>query len=80
MTGLRIMALAAFAVLASACTTSPAEQDINAALSMQRLDASSLRYTNPTPPKPIEMDPSRKISEQECSKPVDLEHGNLLCK
>ena len=26
------------------------------------------------------LDPSRKVSEQDCSKPVDLEHGNLRCK
>ena len=26
------------------------------------------------------LDPSRKVSEQDCSKPVDIAHGNLLCK
>jgi hypothetical protein len=26
------------------------------------------------------MDPKRKVSEQDCSKPVNLEAGNLKCK
>lgn len=30
----------------------------------------------PVPP----MDPKRKITEQDCSKPVDLDGGNLRCK
>jgi hypothetical protein len=32
-----------------------------------------------TPPPP-EMDASRRISEQDCSKPVDESAGNLRCK
>ena len=27
-----------------------------------------------------EMDPSRKISEQDCTKPLDLAQGNIRCK
>jgi len=27
-----------------------------------------------------EMDPARKVTEQDCSKPVDLQGGNLRCK
>ena len=26
------------------------------------------------------MDPSRKVAEQDCSKPVDTDRGNLLCR
>jgi hypothetical protein len=26
-----------------------------------------------------EMDPSRKVNEQDCSRPVDLTAGNLMC-
>lgn len=26
------------------------------------------------------MDPTRRVSEQDCSKPVDLSAGNLRCK
>ncbi len=80
MVRLKMLAAMALAAAAAACTTSPAEQDLYNSVSMQRLDASSLAYTTPTAPKAIEMDANRKISEQDCSKPVDLEHGNLLCK
>jgi len=27
-----------------------------------------------------EMDPARKVTEQDCSKPIDLQGGNLRCK
>jgi hypothetical protein len=30
--------------------------------------------------KPAPMDASRKVVEQDCSKPVELYQGNLLCK
>ena len=30
--------------------------------------------------QPGPMDPERKIAEQDCSKPVDLNRGNLRCK
>ena len=26
------------------------------------------------------LDPARKVSEQDCSKPIDLQAGNLRCK
>lgn len=29
---------------------------------------------------PLAMDPQRKIAEQDCSKPVALDQGNLRCK
>jgi hypothetical protein len=34
------------------------------------------RYYGPTP----ELDPSRKINEQDCTKPIVLDGGNLRCK
>ena len=36
------------------------------------------RYDDPR--RPLPMDPSRKINEQDCSKPVDSSAGNLRCK
>ena len=27
-----------------------------------------------------ELDPTRKVSEQDCTKPLDLDGGNLRCK
>ena len=35
-------------------------------------------YLDPRKAPPL--DPSRKVSEQDCSKPVDLFSGNLKCK
>jgi hypothetical protein len=31
-------------------------------------------------PPPAPMDPSRKVSEQDCSQPVDYTLGNIKCK
>ena len=39
---------------------------------------SSRRYQDPRKAPP--MDPSRRINEQDCSKPIDLTAGNLKCK
>lgn len=36
------------------------------------------RYRDPRKAPP--MDPSRKVNEQDCSKPIDLTAGNLKCK
>ena len=30
--------------------------------------------------KPPEMDPSRKVSEQDCTRPLDFTRGNIRCK
>jgi hypothetical protein len=38
--------------------------------------SSSTRYAVNAPP----MDPTRKIDEQDCSRPIQPERGNLLCK
>jgi hypothetical protein len=35
-------------------------------------------YMDPRKAPPL--DPSRKVSEQDCSRPVDLTAGNLKCK
>jgi hypothetical protein len=35
-------------------------------------------YLDPRKAPPL--DPSRKVSEQDCSRPVDLNAGNLKCK
>ena len=31
-------------------------------------------------PSPVQMDPARKVSEQDCTKPVDYSLGNIRCK
>ncbi|HXM80676.1 MAG TPA: hypothetical protein VN929_01995 [Burkholderiales bacterium] len=36
------------------------------------------RFYDPRNPPPL--DPGRKVAEQDCSKPIDLEAGNLRCK
>ena len=33
-----------------------------------------------SPPGPPPLDPSRKVSEQDCTKPLDLSLGNIRCK
>jgi hypothetical protein len=30
--------------------------------------------------KPPEMDPSRRVSEQDCTKPLDFTQGNIRCR
>ncbi len=35
-----------------------------------------VRYYGPAP----ELDPSRKINEQDCTRPIELDGGNLRCK
>jgi hypothetical protein len=40
---------------------------------------SGLFFANDTS-RPPEMDPNRKISEQDCSKPLDYSLGNIRCK
>jgi hypothetical protein len=37
-----------------------------------------LLYVDPRNAPP--MDPQRKVTEQDCTKPVDLSRGNLKCK
>lgn len=37
-----------------------------------------LRTYDPREPPPL--DPKREVSEQDCTKPVDLTKGNLKCK
>ena len=41
--------------------------------------AGGLFFANDTS-RPPEMDPNRKISEQDCSKPLDYSLGNIRCK
>ncbi len=33
-----------------------------------------------SPPGPPPLDPTRKVSEQDCTKPLDLSLGNIRCK
>lgn len=36
-------------------------------------------FSHNTPP-PAPMDPTRKVSEQDCSQPIDYTLGNIKCK
>jgi hypothetical protein len=38
------------------------------------------RVTRIDPRQPPPLDPERKVTEQDCTKPVDLTAGNLRCK
>ncbi len=40
----------------------------------------SMLRTMRDPRRAPELDPGRKINEQDCSKPIDLSAGNLRCK
>ena len=33
-----------------------------------------------SPPPPPPLDPTRKVSEQDCTKPLDLSLGNIRCR
>jgi hypothetical protein len=42
--------------------------------------ARSGAFAGPSNARPPEMAPDRKISEQDCSKPIDYTLGNIRCK
>jgi hypothetical protein len=47
--------------------------------SVYEVSRGGLSFANDTS-RPPEMDPNRKISEQDCSKPLDYTLGNIRCK
>ncbi|HJT62458.1 MAG TPA: hypothetical protein VJ797_12360 [Burkholderiales bacterium] len=49
------------------------------AASVYEVSRGGLSFANDTS-RPPEMDPNRKISEQDCSKPLDYTLGNIRCK
>ena len=49
------------------------------AASVYEVSSGGLSFANHTS-RPPEMDPNRKISEQDCSKPLDYSLGNIRCK
>jgi hypothetical protein len=50
-------------------------------LSYRTYDRTEMSVTNtPTPTAPPKLDPTRKVAEQDCSKPVALDRGNLKCR
>ena len=51
-----------------------------ASITVQGAGGTSGRYLYPDPRHPPPMDPKREVSEQDCTKPVDLSAGNLRCK
>jgi hypothetical protein len=49
------------------------------AASAYEVSRGGLFFTTDTS-RPPQMDPNRKISEQDCSKPLDYSLGNIRCK
>jgi hypothetical protein len=47
--------------------------------SAYEISRGGLSFANDTS-RPPEMDPTRKVSEQDCSKPLDYSLGNIRCK
>ena len=42
------------------------------------METERARYA--APPAPTELDPLRRVSEQDCTKPIDYSLGNIHCK
>lgn len=70
-----VRTVAAIAVLVS--TASCADNGMTDSYGMPRISRESSIYERS---KPGPMDPTRKIDEQDCTKPVVVDQGNLLCK
>jgi hypothetical protein len=68
------LSLALALTLAAACTSDP--QPVRGSYGMSGAVAGPAQPATAAP----EMDPGRKVSEQDCSGPVDLFAGNLRCK
>jgi len=51
-----------------------------ASITVQGGGGASGRYLYPDPRHPPPMDPKREVTEQDCTKPIDLSAGNLRCK
>jgi len=67
------------AVLSAAPTTVPAQTASGGGSAVLGAGvAAGAVYANPRYVPP--MDPARDVSEQDCTKPVDLARGNLKCK
>jgi hypothetical protein len=49
------------------------------AASVYEVSRGGLSFANDSS-RPPEMDPNRKISEQDCTKPLDYSLGNIRCK
>ena len=52
-----------------------------AVLAASLIAASIIDYESAQPSAPrAEMDPGRKVNEQDCTKPIDYSAGNIRCK
>ncbi len=40
----------------------------------------SITSDNYVAAKPLPLDPSRRIAEQDCSKAIEIDRGNILCR
>ena len=65
------------AIIFLICTASCANYETTDSYGMPRTSMSSSTYARE---KPAPMDASRKIAKQDCTKPVVVDHGNLLCR
>ncbi len=66
------LSLALALTLAAACTSDP--QPSRGSYGMSRSARTPAQTAAPA------MDPKRNVNEQDCSRPVTLDQGNLLCK
>ena len=71
------LAIVLFALLAAACSGTGGRFDPN---TVDKRDAGTA--ANPVVQETLvpPMDPKRKVSEQDCSRPVDTSGGNLMCR
>jgi len=67
---------AAIAIALSFSAISCATSESTPEYRMPSSAASDPSYASSTPPP---MDPSRKIAEQDCSQPIELDKGNIRC-
>ena len=67
----------AAAIVLVICTASCASSNSPGGYGMSGSTAGATTYTTFAA---APMDPNRKVAEQDCSKPVELDRGNLRCK
>lgn len=75
---MRTLTLMAFAALVAGCSTSGSSDDMDTNYAVPQLDTRTAAYLQVKSDAPL--DPSRKISEQDCTAGVSDEGGNLRCK
>jgi len=65
------------AIVFLVCIASCASNEATDLYGMPRTSMSSSMYARD---KPAPMDASRRVAKADCTKPVVVDHGNLLCR